>query len=94
MKRRMASFVIFIWVIVPYYAHSTGEIPALISFSHRYHIDEVGASCLDCHANYKKPTMEICSQCHEGTGPDMPVIECMKCHMRLDFGGIAPKPTF
>ncbi|HAZ14451.1 MAG: hypothetical protein A2X86_00140 [Bdellovibrionales bacterium GWA2_49_15] len=71
-----------------------GGLPSLISFSHRYHIDEVGATCLDCHPTYKKPTMEICSQCHEGTGPEMTVVECMKCHLRLDFGGIAPKPTF
>ncbi|MBI2519232.1 MAG: leucine-rich repeat protein [Bdellovibrio sp.] len=91
MKKRIASFLLLICAILPNPVYSAD---ALISFSHRFHLDEVGASCLDCHANYKKPSMETCSQCHEGTGPDMPVVECLKCHLRLDYGGIAPHTAF
>jgi len=107
MQIRIAIFVIFITLILQSTAYGAdtdksfwhSKTPpvktySLISFSHKFHTDEVGSACMDCHANYKRPKMEVCSDCHEGTATDMPVLECMKCHMRLDFGGLPPKPTY
>lgn len=53
------------------------ETPDIPNFSHKAHIEDVGAECVQCHQTLfaesvrgikKGPSMkEICSQCHNGT---------------------------
>lgn len=61
----------------------------IIIFSHKYHIEEVGADCSDCHLNVHGssssdtnllPKMEQCYSCHveEDT-------ECSVCHVSEDY---------
>jgi hypothetical protein len=53
-----------------------GQTPDIPQFSHRAHVEDVGAECVQCHQTlfaelvrgYKigPPMKEICSQCHNG----------------------------
>lgn len=61
-----------------------------IKFSHQFHLEEVGATCLTCHTNAEAnagkgatnhPTMESCGQCHEAQIDEQ---ECDMCHSQVD----------
>ena len=62
---------------------------ALIKFSHKYHAEEVGAECADCHPGAKAsavsmdnnlPKMENCSSCHDVEDEE----NCSLCHLESD----------
>jgi hypothetical protein len=55
-----------------------------IKFPHKFHLQEVGAICTDCHYNVKhdkhipqtnRPRMVACFECH-----DQATTSCLKCH--------------
>jgi hypothetical protein len=57
-----------------------------LKFSHKTHIQDIGASCTDCHdvsaVSKKKPdairaTEQLCKKCHDGATADS---SCAKCH--------------
>ena len=57
-----------------------------IKMPHKFHLQEVGALCMDCHYNIKhdkfrpitnRPRMEVCFECH-----DQESTPCTKCHQR------------
>lgn len=57
-----------------------------INIPHKFHLQEVGALCTDCHFNIKhdkfrpvtnRPRMETCLECH-----DKETTPCSKCHAR------------
>jgi hypothetical protein len=55
-----------------------------LKFNHKFHIDEAGAKCADCHAAGKdgkmgNPSMDKCGECHE-IEMDKPSEKCLKCH--------------
>ncbi len=61
---------------------------SLIKFSHSKHINDVGASCTDCHTNVKTstgikqdllPSMSTCFMCH-----DQSSTKCTFCHTSAD----------
>ncbi|MCL4539689.1 MAG: cytochrome C [Bacteroidetes bacterium] len=60
----------------------------LIKFSHKLHINDVGAACTDCHTNvttstketdYLIPNMSVCYTCH-----DQSSTKCEFCHTSSD----------
>jgi len=64
-------------------------------FSHKYHIEEVGAECETCHAQATfsqtgkddmLPTMETCYSCH-----DQEETSCNTCHKHPDKPVILPR---
>ncbi len=66
-------------------------------FSHKYHAEEVGASCTDCHAaadtstssaHNMLPDMETCYKCH-----DESQTECKVCHQDPDNAIPYPRIT-
>jgi hypothetical protein len=70
--------------------------PDLI-FSHKFHIEDVDATCENCHENVltsnspqdnQLPTMETCYGCH-----DESETECTLCHTDPDAAGEAPRIT-
>lgn len=61
---------------------------AIVRFSHKYHAEEVGAECSDCHAGAAEsmlsadnnlPKMEDCYACHEEEST-----KCEYCHLEAD----------
>lgn len=82
MKKTITLFSILallpIMVIVTLLANNNSEEPDLI-FSHKYHIEELGAECISCHPGVEEST----------TGADdlLPKEEtCLNCHDRDDMG--------
>ncbi len=58
--------------------------PTGIIFNHKFHLEEVGLECADCHATGDdgEPStaiMDTCMQCHE-IDPVNPTSDCMVCH--------------
>ncbi len=60
----------------------------VLLFSHKFHAEEIGAACTDCHANAETstlpgdnllPAMETCYDCH-----DEDDTECTVCHTNGD----------
>jgi hypothetical protein len=60
----------------------------VLIFSHKYHAEEIGASCTDCHESVETstsptdnllPSMETCYNCH-----DEDESECSLCHSNAD----------
>ena len=60
--------------------------PLNIKIPHKFHIEEVGAKCTDCHGNIahekqtpvtNRPKMTTCFQCHEEEDSKK---SCLKCH--------------
>lgn len=64
-------------------------------FSHKYHAEEVGAACTDCHAVAESsssadnllPNMESCYNCHDSEQ------ECTVCHKDPDNAVVYPRIT-
>jgi hypothetical protein len=65
-------------------------------FSHKYHAEEVGAACVDCHAaadtsslssHNLLPDMETCFKCHDSQS------ECTVCHQDPDNAIDYPRIT-
>jgi len=64
-------------------------------FSHKYHAEEVGASCSDCHKASESakasdnllPNMDGCYSCHDEDE------ECSKCHKDPDNAIVYPRIT-
>lgn len=58
--------ILIIWTFYP----AQDNVDQPIAYSHKIHIEEVGAECVDCHIYVKKmasatiPTIQICKQCH------------------------------
>ncbi len=68
-----------------------------IYMSHKFHLQEVGALCTDCHFNIKhdkfrpvtnRPRMDVCFECH-----DSETTQCSKCHQRGASEVLASLPT-
>lgn len=60
--------------------------PLNIKIPHKFHLEDVGAQCTDCHANIShdkeepqtnRPRMENCFKCHEKEDTRE---SCLKCH--------------
>ncbi|OGL44245.1 MAG: hypothetical protein A2149_02845 [Candidatus Schekmanbacteria bacterium RBG_16_38_11] len=60
--------------------------PLNIKIPHKFHIEEVGARCTDCHSNIahekqspatNRPKMLFCFECHEEQDTKE---SCLKCH--------------
>ena len=80
-----------------------GDDPELI-FSHRYHIEDEGLECSDCHYDVEAslvgtdnllPDKEVCSDCHDVEDED----ECSTCHTSISDPQPLPRiqdysPTF
>jgi hypothetical protein len=58
----------------------------VIKFSHKFHIEEVGAECVSCHtgapesqkaADNNLPTMDNCAECHDVEDEE----NCTMCHI-------------
>ncbi|PIS37362.1 MAG: hypothetical protein COT35_06435 [Nitrospirae bacterium CG08_land_8_20_14_0_20_52_24] len=67
-----------------------------IYMPHKFHLQDVGALCTDCHLNIKhdklrpitnRPRMEACLECH-----DQETTPCSKCHQRGASEVIAALP--
>jgi hypothetical protein len=83
----LASILFVAWVITLY-----AQVDEII-FSHKFHAEEVEASCTDCHnaveasnaaADNLLPDMETCYNCH-----DEDDTECSLCHTNPDEAGEA-----
>jgi len=68
-----------------------------IIFSHKFHLEDAGATCTTCHtmvlestssADKLTPTMETCYTCH-----DQDNTECTVCHTNPDEAGNYPKAS-
>ena len=84
MKKTIYLFIsiVFIWTIAGF-----AQQDELI-FSHKFHLEDVGAACLDCHNAVKTsqsagdnllPAMETCYNCHDEDDTD-----CTVCHTMPD----------
>ena len=69
--------------------------PELI-FSHRYHLEEEGLICSDCHYDVEEsvtgtdnllPEMDVCGDCHDIDDED----ECGTCHSNIDDPQAVPR---
>ncbi len=76
-------------VALPIRKAASGEVDW--SFSHDFHIDDVGLECADCHqgvidgkvskSGRWSPGMHSCQSCHRDNGVEQ---VCADCHSRLD----------
>lgn len=79
----------FLWQLAVLPSVPTGTVEGGVNFSHRLHLDDVGAVCEDCHeavagsltgADNLLPDHDVCSACHEVDDLD----ECGTCHENGD----------
>jgi hypothetical protein len=72
------------WVTLISFAGDGDDPRAALRFNHRFHLEEVGAGCADCHQAVKSkkvedklyPAMDICASCHDVEDK----AECSTCH--------------
>lgn len=72
----LGALIVCIVILVGLFSSAWGSVKQPIAFNHKIHAEN-GLECLDCHAYYKeqassgRPTIEICSGCHEWYGPGL-----------------------
>lgn len=81
----ISSLVVVTWLVFP--GNKELKNQDIIKFSHKYHLQEVGASCSDCHTKAAAstsleenllPTMQDCATCHDVESED----NCTLCHYK------------
>ncbi len=78
------------------FAYAMNESVTNLKFNHKYHTDEVGATCIQCHGSAREvkpgiravPSHEQCKECHEDDLKNA----CTKCHVGKEGGGFG-KPV-
>ena len=69
----------------------------LIKFSHKFHLEEVGAECTSCHPGAEEsekssdnnlPTMDACGECHDVESEE----NCKQCHISEEVLEPFPNP--
>ncbi|NOY58832.1 MAG: hypothetical protein GXO75_07845 [Calditrichaeota bacterium] len=94
----MKHFMLFLFLVL--FSISISETCSAqkldLVFSHKYHVEEVGAECTDCHAAADSsmqpkdnllPDMETCYSCHDED------TKCTVCHKDPDNAGVYPRIT-
>ncbi|MEJ2055509.1 MAG: cytochrome c3 family protein [Calditrichaceae bacterium] len=97
MKPFYLTIIIAILCVAVYVFAGAGDEPASeLIFSHKLHIEDVGAECVTCHSGAEKsvtgkdnllPDMETCSACHDVEDED----NCSMCHSNLDEAAAVPR---
>ncbi len=90
----MKKVIILFSVLLAFYFFSFAQQIELI-FSHKYHAEEVGATCTDCHKAAESqqatdnllPDMQGCYTCHDAE------TECTVCHKNPEQAIVYPRIT-